>query len=285
MESNHSFFERVKEKSEGLSPKQVQLAKYLIGNYKTVAFQTISQVARAARVSEATVVRLTTYLDYNGYPEMLEEFQQIVQYELKAYENIRHTYKSEELKQFNIIETVVKNDQRNISKLLESIKVTDIEFVAEKIYTADQVIIVGLYSASYLAQFFGYNLGKVKKNVTIINKDSMDVYNDLLNCCSGTVVIMLSFPRYPQKLLALGEVFRNKGAMVIGITDSIMSPLKAFCNQILVVPQQYTSFTDPGCAIMFLLQAIILEYLSRNPDQSEEFLEQFDEYVEQMKFF
>ena len=82
----------------------------------------------------------------------------------------------------------------------------------------------------------------------------------------------------------LGEAFQKKKATVVGITDSILSPLKAVSNQLLVIPQQYTSFTDPGCSIMLLLQAIIMEYISRNPDEAEAYLQQFDEYVDCIKF-
>ena len=88
---------------------------------------------------------------------------------------------------------------------------------------------------------------------------------------------MISFSRYPKKLISLGEVFKEKGAIVIGITDSFLSPLKAVSNLLLAVPQQYTSFSDPGCAVMLLLQAIIMEYLARNPDKTEESLQQFDD--------
>jgi DNA-binding MurR/RpiR family transcriptional regulator len=285
LDLSNSIFERVKEKGDGLSPKQVQLARHLINNYKAAAFQTITQIGRAANVSEATVVRLAASLDYSGFPEMLDDLQKIVQHELKAYETIRHTYKGDQLKGLNIIETVINNEQRNLTRLPENIKISEIEQVADMIYSADQVIIVGLYAASYLAQYFGYNLGKIKENVTTINKDSMDVYNLLLQCSSNTTVFMISLPRYPKKLISLGEVFRKKGASVIGITDSYLSPLKAVSTMLLAVPQQYTSFSDPGCAIMLLLQAITMEYLARNPDHTEESLQQFDDYVEQMKFF
>lgn len=285
MDTGNSIFERLKQKGDSLSPKQVRLARYLLGNYKTAAFQTISQLARGAGVSEATVVRFATFLDYTGFPEMLEELQQIVQHELRAYETIRHTYKGEQLRELTILETVIKNDQRNIARLLESIKVPDIEQAADTICRADRVVIIGLYASSYLAQFFGYTLGKVKENVIIINRDSMDVHNLLLSCDRNTAVFMFSFPRYPQKLQHLGEYFQKKGVAVIGITDSILSPLKAVSSQLLAIPQQYTSFSDPGCAVLLLLQAIIMQYLSKNPEKSEEFLQQFDQYVDHMKFF
>lgn len=284
MTANNSFFDRVEKKGESLSPKQAQLAKHLISNYKTVAFQTIAQIAREANVSEATVVRLATFLDYSGFPEMLEDLQAVVQHELEAFETIRHTYNGDDLKQLNILETVVSNDQRNISSLFENITVSDIETVVDIIWNANKVYIIGSYSSGYLAQYFGYTLAKVKKNVITVSRDSTDAYNYFLSSDSKTAVFIFSFPRYPQKMQLLGEAFKKKGATVVGVTDSILSPLKAVSHYLLAVPQQYTSFSDPSCSIMFLLQAIIMEYISRNPGQTEKCLQQFDEYIEHIKF-
>jgi len=281
---NNSLFERIKEKGDELSPKQVQLANYLINNYKTAAFQTIAQMAKESNVSEATVVRLATFLNYSGFPEMLEDLQAVVQHELQAFETIRHTYKGDQLKRLNILETVVNNDQRNINRLFESVTIEDIGRTVDTICNSDRIFVIGSYSSGYLAQYFGYNLSKVKKNVATLSRDSTDAFNFYLSCDRKTAVFIFSFPRYPRKMQLLGEAFQKKKATVVGITDSILSPLKAVSNQLLVIPQQYTSFTDPGCSIMLLLQAIIMEYISRNPDEAEAYLQQFDEYVDCIKF-
>ncbi len=279
----NSLFERVKDKGEELTPKQAQLAKYLINNYKTAAFQTIAQIAKEANVSEATVVRLATFLDYTGFPEMLQDLQYVVQHELEAFETIRHTYKGEQLKELNILETVVNNDQRNINRLFDNISIADIENIVNAICAAEKIYVYGSYSSAYLAQFFGYNLGKVKRNVTTLSGHSPDVYNQYLSCDSKTALFILSFPRYPRVDQLLGEAFRKQGATVYGITDSFLSPLKAVSHHLLVIPQQYTSFSDPSCSVLLLLQAVIMRYISRNPDQAEACLQEFDQYVDYLK--
>lgn len=279
-----TLFERIKEKSDSLSPKQAQLAKYLINNYKAAAFQTIAQIARESEVSEATVVRLANFLDYSGFPEMLEDLQAVVRHELQAFETIRHTYKGNQLRQLNMLETMVNNDLYNINRLFESVTGKDIETVVDQICDSEQVFVIGSYSSGYLAQYFGYNLAKVKQNVVTLSRDSTDAFNFFLSCNEKTSAFIFSFPRYPRKMQLLGEAFRKKGARVIGVTDSIMSPLKAVSHQLLVIPQRYTSFTDPGCSIMLLLQTILMEYVARNPDEMEKCLQEFDQYVDCIKF-
>ncbi|MFO8192435.1 MAG: MurR/RpiR family transcriptional regulator [Bacillota bacterium] len=228
------LFDKIKEKGDSLSPKQTQLAKYLINNYKIAAFQTIVQMAKEAGVSEATVVRLATALDYTGFPEMLEDLQAVVQYELKAVETIRHTYRADQLRELNILETVVNNDLRNINRLFDSISIQEIETIVDIICSCDRVFVIGSYSSGYLAQYFGYNLAKVKKNVVTLSRDSTDAFNIFLSCSRKTAVFIFSFPRYPRKMQLLGEAFKKKGATIIGVTDSILSPLKAVSDHLLV---------------------------------------------------
>ncbi|QGU00370.1 hypothetical protein SYNTR_1776 [Candidatus Syntrophocurvum alkaliphilum] len=285
MKNGNTFFEKIKQKSDKLSPKQAQLAKYIMDNYKKAAFQNLTQIAKEADVSESTVVRLSTTLDYSGFIEMSNDLQDIVQHELKAYDSIRNTLKGENLKELNILLTVINNDQKNMDTLVDSVSMQEIEEVVARIEESNKVIVVGLYSSSYMAEYLGYTLGKVKTDVVVINKDSMDAHNLILACDEKTTVIMLSFPRYPKHLKNLGEAFRNKGATIIGITDSVFSPLKVFTDKLLIVPLKYMSFSDPCGPILLLLQAIIVEYVARNPEDTEHKLKQFDEYANQINLF
>jgi DNA-binding MurR/RpiR family transcriptional regulator len=280
-----NFFDRVKEKSNSLSPKQAQLAKYLLENYKKVAFQNLTQIAKDADVSESTVFRLANFLNYPGFPEMLEDLKKIVQYELVAYKSIRNTFKGEQLQKLNILETVVNNHQISLDKMLKNITLEDIKKVVDAIEQSNQIIVIGFYFSGYLAQYLGYTLSKVKSNVRIFNKDSIELNNLFLSCDENTTVFMFAFPRYSKKIQQIGEMLQKKRTTNIGITDSILSPLKTFSNQLLVIPIHYISFTEPCCPVLLLLQAIVMEYVSRNTKNVEENLKIFDEYVEQAGIF
>lgn len=285
MQPENGFLERIKKKGDILSPKQRQLARYILDNYKTVAFQKLTQIAREAGVSEATVVRFTTSLGYAGFHEMIEDLQKTVQHELSVVHSLKSSLKEDRLKNLNILETVIKNEQININKLVENVSVEDIEKVVDIIEESEKVYVVGLFFSSYLAEFTGYTLGKVKPNVNIINSENVNINNYLLSCNDKTTVILFSFPRYIKKLLQLGELFRQRSATVIGITDSILSPIRAVSDHLLLVPLTNMSFTDPCSSILLLIQAIILEYIARNPARGEENLRKFDDYLEQMGVF
>ncbi len=282
VDTKNMFIKKIKEKGNDLSPKQIQLVDYIVNNYKKAAFQNLTQIAKIAEVSEATVVRLANSLGYTGFAEMSEDLQKMVQHELSTLERFKNTIKKDNL---NIIERIINNDQRNMDKLLKAITMEEIKKAADLIEKSNQLIVAGFYHSTFLAEFLGYSLGKIKKNVSILSRNNLDAHNLFLSSNENTTVILFSFPRYPKSIQQLGKMFGKNGADIIGITDSIMSPLKSVTQQLLVVPLQYISFTDHCSSVMSLSQAIIMEYASRNPQTNEEYAKNFDEYVNMTEIF
>jgi len=283
VQTGNGFFEKVKEKGDELSPKQRQLAKYILDNYKEAAFQKLTRLAKSANVSEATVVRFTTSLGYSGFSEMMADLQKLLRHELDVFDRVTDTPGKKEL---NIIETVANNEKGNIKKLLENMSVELIENTVDIIDRSNKVIVAGFNFASFLAEFTVYNLGKVKPNVYIINRDNSNSLNNLLlSCDESTALILFSFPRYPKKIQQLGELFKKRGATVIGISDSILSPLKVVSDHLLLIPLNNMSFVDPCSSILLVIQAVIMEYMSRNPSSAEDNLNQFNDFVKKMDIF
>ncbi len=277
-----TVFDRIKQRGPSLTPKQLALAEYLLNNYKSAAFQTIAGISRQAEVSEATVVRLADALGYDGFSDMLDDLQQVVRHELDAFEHIRYTYTGDRLKQLNVFEEVITNEQRNIARLAEHVSLDEIARVVDSIESAANIVVVGLYAESYFSKYFSYNLGKIRKNVLPINHDNEDVFNRLVSTGEEDLVFLFSFPRYLPRTLEIGEVFFRNGATVIGFADSVAAPIRAVATQFLMIPQNYISFSDPGCAVLLLLQAIIMEYISRDPDRTERYLQEFDQAAQKL---
>ena len=71
------------------SPKQRILVDFLHRNYQKVAFMNITELARETKVSEATIVRLSTSLKFDGYPGLQKAVQRIVAQELTTTERMR----------------------------------------------------------------------------------------------------------------------------------------------------------------------------------------------------
>ena len=69
---------------EHLSPGYRRIADFLLTHYQDAAFMTAAEVARAATVDTALVVRFAQRLGYPGYPELIGDIQEDVKRDLRA---------------------------------------------------------------------------------------------------------------------------------------------------------------------------------------------------------
>lgn len=67
---NLNLLQRIGKFSDSFTPKQIWLAKYIEQNYPSLAYTTMTKLARLADVSETTVVRLIYALGYSGFPSL-----------------------------------------------------------------------------------------------------------------------------------------------------------------------------------------------------------------------
>ncbi len=67
-----------------LTRSQRQIADYLLESYHQAVFMTASRLAEELSMNEATVIRFAQRLGYAGYPDMIDDLEEIVQRELAA---------------------------------------------------------------------------------------------------------------------------------------------------------------------------------------------------------
>ena len=67
-----------------------------------------------------------------------------------------------------------------------------------------------------------------------------------------------SFPRYSELALKTVQYAKDRGATIIGVTDSEMSPVYQMSSGSLLVRNEMISFVDSLAAPMSMLNALIL---------------------------
>lgn len=65
-----SVIENIKHNFEALFPAEKKTAQYILDHLEEVTLLNISQLAKKAHASEASIVRMAKYLGYNGFFQM-----------------------------------------------------------------------------------------------------------------------------------------------------------------------------------------------------------------------
>lgn len=117
---------------------------------------------------------------------------------------------------------------------------------------------MGFRSSSFLAGYLNFYFRLIFDNVTLVNGGAAGSFDQLFRVSKDDVVIGICFPRYSELALKTIQFSRDRGATIVGVTDSEMSPINQMSNCSLLVRSEMISFVDSLAAPMSMLNALIL---------------------------
>lgn len=252
-----SVLQTIQSRMNSFSKGQKRIASYILENYDKAAFMTANKLGKTAQVSESTVVRFATELGYDGYPTMQKALQEIIRGKLTSIQRIQAS--SELIADTDILGTVMQRDMNSIHTAIEQVDREEFDRVVDKLVHAEHIYLLGVRSSSFLAGYLNFYFHLIFKNVTLVqNFSAGEIFEQMLRIGSGDVLVGISFPRYSKMTENAVHFARDRGAEVIAITDSQMSPLYQLASASLLVRSDMISMVDSMAAPLSLLNALIV---------------------------
>ena len=255
---NNDVIAKIKAASSSFSKGQMHIAEFILENYDKAAFMTASKLGATVGVSESTVVRFAADLGYSGYPDMRKALQEMIKNKLTWVQRIEVS--RDIIKSDNALADVMTSDAERVRLTLEGVDRDEFRRAAQAIVDAKNIYIIGSRSSTALAQYLSFYLNYIFPNVFVINEISAsDVFEQIMRISEGDILIALSFPRYSTRTIRAMGFASDKGATILGITDSPDSPIAAISQIKLYAKTGMLSFVDSLVAPLSLLNAIIIE--------------------------
>lgn len=247
----------IQENMAGFSKGQKRIAGYILSDYDKAAFMTASRLGRLTGVSESTVVRFAASLGYDGYPAMQRALQEMVRSKLTSIQRIQTS--NDRLFSSDVVTSVLQMDMEKIRIAIEEVDRAAFSAVVDKMIEANHIYILGVRSSSFLAGYFHFYLHLIFDNVTLVTSSSAgDILESILRIGPGDLLMGISFPRYSQSTVKGVQFAHDRGAEVVAITDSPMSPLYPMASSALLARSDMISFVDSLVAPFSLLNALIV---------------------------
>ena len=239
-----------------LSKGQKLIAEYILKNYDKAAFMTAAKLGVSVGVSESTVVRFANELGFSGYPKLQKALQELIKNKLTTVQRLelRNDYFSDG----DALKGVLKADMENIRATLEKINENVFEDVVKSIFEAKRIYIIGLRSSTALSEFLGFYLNIILQNVKVVSYGISDVFEQMINVSEGDLVIGIGFPRYAAKTIDALAFSQDRGAKVVALTDSLLSPLATKADYTLIAQSKMASFVDSLVAPLSVINALII---------------------------
>jgi len=239
-----------------LSKGQKLIAEYILKHYDKAAFMTAAKLGVSVGVSESTVVRFANELGFSGYPKLQKSLQELIKNKLTTVQRIELS--NDLVSEETALKGVLKSDMENIRATLEKINHKTFEEVVNSIFSARKIYIIGLRSASALSEFLGFYLHLILDNVNVVGYGVSDIFEQIINVSEDDLVIGIGFPRYAARTIESLSYAKSRGAKVVAITDSLLSPLAARADHTLIAQSNMASFVDSLVAPLSVINALIV---------------------------
>ncbi|MBQ0098315.1 MAG: MurR/RpiR family transcriptional regulator [Oscillospiraceae bacterium] len=261
---------------EKLSKGQKKIAFYLEEHYDEAAFMTAAALGNIVGVSESTVVRFATVIGYDGYPALQKAMQEMIRDKLTSIQRIEVT--TGRIGDKDVVESVLNQDIDKIKRTIDEVSRKDFNDAVDAIINADNIYIFGVKSASYIASFFGYYLDLIFGNVTMLNTTSKTTnFEKLFRISDKDVMIGISFPRYSTMAVETMNFAKERGAHVICLTDSMISPLVSISDSVLIARSDIASVVDTLVAPLSLINALIVNIVIKKKEEIKNTFSQLEQ--------
>lgn len=258
----------IQENMGSFSKGQKLIANFILESYDKAAFMTACKLGKTVHVSESTVVRFAAELGYDGYPSMQKALQEMIRNKLTAIQRIEVT--NDRIGNQDVMSTVMQSDIDKIRITLEETSRENFNLAVQAIVSARRIYILGVRSASALANFMSFYFNYIFDNVMRVDTTSIsEVFEQVMRIGPEDVFIGLSFPRYSKRTVKAMQYAKSQGAKVIAITDSDVSPLAGIADISLFAKSDMASFVDSLVAPLSLVNALIVAVSREKNDELE----------------
>jgi DNA-binding MurR/RpiR family transcriptional regulator len=247
----------IKKKFDVLTPSQKRIAEYVLTNWDAVAFMVAKQLGQATQSSDAAVIRFSQALGFQGFMELRAAMRGELIARAGSMRIARPTPKTSKARD------IFQESFRLDSSLLEATKrlnsPTTFCSVARKIVAAERVWVAAHGTTypigAYLAMHLNQALGK-GETLTI---GAGDTANRLRLIGGRDLVIGIGYVRYLPYTIEILRVSRERGATIVAITDSSISPLARLAGDVFLIARDGVSFAWSQIGTMAIANVIIAQ--------------------------
>lgn len=258
------------------SKGQRRIAAFITEHSDEAAFMTAFRLGEEVGVSESTVVRFAAELGIDGYPQLQKAMQEMIRSKLTILQRLEVT--RAHMADDEVLHDVAAADIHNIRQTMEEMDQEAFFGAVDTIVHARHLYVFAAGSCKALASFLTHYLQMLLGNrVHLVTASSQsEIFEEMLDIDRQDAVIGISFPRYSSKAATTLHYARSKGARVIALTDSLLSPIATHASYRLLAHSDMASIVDSLVAPLSVINALIVAVSLKTMDQNRHKLEELE---------
>jgi DNA-binding MurR/RpiR family transcriptional regulator len=266
---------------EALSKQLKVIARHVEQHRDHIGLDGIQEVARQCNVQPSAVIRFAKHFGYSGFTEMQAIFREGISRQLAPSRNyktrIRDIIESgtSSLSAVEIANEYLAGSLAGMQELQNSMHAPTFKKAVDLLAEADCIWIAASRRSFPVAVYLDYALQHTDKRVGLVSSMGSMQLGQMRSVRKNDVIVTISFSPYAEETISVAKLAVERGAKLIAITDSRMSPLAKFAQVALIVQDNSTfgfrslSSTMGLAQSLFIALAYTLElpYKSNSSDQ------------------
>ena len=212
---------RIADAAPSLTRSERRIAEVVIASPQLVAFGTVAQLADAAGTGAATVVRLAGKLSFDGFTGLQAAVQADLARQLRpAAERILQPVADDLVAEHRRVE------MDNVDSTLAGVSADTLADAVSLLSAADRnVVVVSGDASTGVAWQMVAELQSMRDGVELSTGNEIQVLRRIAVLRPGDVVVAIDLRRYDRWVVDATARAQARGAEVIAVTDSLLSPL------------------------------------------------------------
>jgi len=225
------FLKRVSDEFEGLSKQLKQIARHVEAHRDHLGLEGIQDVAAQCEVQPSAVVRFAKHFGFSGYSELQRIFRDGLSQQIAPNRNyqsrIREVMDAAQgpLSSAQIAREFLAGSIAGMQELQTGLDDALFKTAVDLLEQAQTIWIAGSRRSFPVAAYLDYALQHTDKRICLVNALGSMHEGQVRSVRPGDVLIAVSFAPYAEETLLVAQQAAQRGADLIAITDSRMSPL------------------------------------------------------------
>lgn len=235
-----------------LSEKRQGVIRPVLENPREFVLLNVRDMATRLATAPATIGRIVRSLGFPSYKAFQHYLHDLSVTSTTILDSMQLAGNTQTPK---ILKGSRKQIQENLQFVMDHVDLHQVLNVAVRIHEAKRVLLIGGDMASSLVDYMEYHL--TIAGLPVIAASSPGRASHLVRSSGeDDVVIGVSFRRGLRMTIEGIQNSRKKGAYCVGITDSVLSPLARYSNELMVVPINSLSFAASYVAPIALIDLV-----------------------------
>jgi DNA-binding MurR/RpiR family transcriptional regulator len=286
-----SLLDLLKAQNKMFSPKQYILARFVAQNYMDLAYTNITELSFATGVSEASITRFARLLGYGGFQGLQKAIRALADEKNRAHghagdfipdmDQVSQPADTASVSTKKVVDEIFALEGKSIEKTYRGIQFDVFDKAADELAKAEKIVTTAHGLNFFLADYAASYLSVIRKNVVKSSVFDIPDFAALSDLTEKDAVLAFTFPRYPTRAGKTLKYLREKNAAlkIIGITDSVLSPIAPYSDYLLLTPQWTVTFIDAYAAAMILTHALMYAVFLKHGKDTAKRVREYNRFI------